>query len=225
MTAWGTVSPATQVQVEVTETPAAPAVGTPIWDPDSFGFLLSWTAPNDFTSLRAMRNFDNPASCPTTYDEDEAEWLNQDFSTGKWQLSAYHAKQCVSLFAVTSWGAVSARTEINPQVPVPTVTPVVGTIAPWASDPSAASATVSLADSFSYRLGIEVVPGACPAQPPADAEWWDGNEDWNAPGRWYWYPEPWGDTGPQCAMFAAVDGFGQHGPVVNKSFTVAPQPR
>ena len=67
---------------------------------------------------------------------------------------------------------------------------------------------------------IEVVAGACPAQPPADAEWWDGAEDWDTPGRWFFYLDPWGDTGPQCVMFAAVDSFGQPGPVVKRSFTV-----
>ena len=96
-----------------------------------------------------------------------------------------------------------------------------GAVGPWPGDPAwAASATVQLAPSSDYDLRAEVVEGACPAVPPADAEWWDGNEDWERPGTWYWYPEPWGDAGQQCVVFAAVDRFGQVGPVVKRGFTV-----
>jgi Matrixin len=221
VTDWGTVSPATTVNLVVPSSPAAPTPGTLAWDPDFSAFRFSWTPPDDFTSLRAMRSYDTPGTCPTSYVENEAEWLGRDYSTGKWLLYANHASQCVSLYAVTNWGTVSPRAQVTAQVPAPTATPVVGTVAPWSVDPSwAASATATLTPSFSYDLRIEVVQGACPAVPPTDANWSDGFEDGSAPGRYVFYPEPWGDTGQQCAMFAAVDYYGQHGPVVARAFTI-----
>jgi hypothetical protein len=221
MTEWGTVSQATQVDVVVPTSPAAPTPGPLSWDPDSYGFLFSWTPPDAFTAIRAMRSFDDPDTCPTTYDEDQADWLGQDFDTGKWLLPAASASECVSLFAVTNWGTVSARTQVITQVPAPTATPVVGaSVVPYANNPAAASTTASLAGN-AYSLGIEVLPGTCPAVVPGDLEWWDGYEDWNTPNLWYFYPEPWGSTTQQCALFAAIDSFGQHGPVVKRQFTLA----
>ena len=221
VTEWGTVSPATQVTLVVPSSPTAPTPGALTWDPESYGFMFSWTPPDDFTSIRAMRNFDDPNTCPTTYDEDQADWLGQDFTTHKWLLPAYSASECVSLFAVTNWGTVSPRTQIDTQVPAPTATPTVGPVGPWPTDPSyVASATVTLTPGPSYYLGIEVVPGTCPALPAGNAGWYDGAEDWTDSSLWYFYPEPYGDTGQQCVMFAAVDTFGQHGPVVKRQFTV-----
>jgi hypothetical protein len=199
--------------------PAAPAVGTPKWDPVSSGFYLSWTPPNGSTTLHAMRS-GSPTSCPTTYDPGSSEWLYRE-SNGTWFLPAYYRTECVSLFAVTDWGTHSSRTQIVAQVPPPTATPAVGTsIVPYANDPSAGSTTASLAGS-AYSLGIEVLPGTCPAVVPNDLEWWDGYEDWDTANLWYFYPEPWGSTTQQCALFAALDGFGQHGPVVKRQFTLA----
>jgi hypothetical protein len=221
VTDWGTTSPAKQVGVVVPSSPAAPTPGPLVWDPDSYGFQFTWTPPDTFTSLRAMRNFDDPDTCPTTYDEDQADWLGQDYDTGKWLLNAYGTSECVSLFAVTSWGTVSDRKQITTQVPPPTVTPAVGaSIVPYANDPAAGSTTASLA-SNAHSLGIEVLPGTCPTVVPNDLDWWDGNVDWDTPNLWYFYPEPWGSTTQQCALFAAVDGFGQHGPVVKRQFTLA----
>ena len=171
-----------------------------------------------------MRDEDAPTTCPTAYDAGTADWLDQEPS-GLWALSANHTTECVSLFAVTSWGTVSARTQITTQIPKPTATPMVGDVGPYSGDESAASTTVALPPSTSYDLGIEVVAGACPAgtiTPPANSGWDDGYADGADPQRWFFYPEPWGDTGPQCAMFAAIDWFGQHGPVVGRTFTVAP---
>lgn len=221
VTDWDTVGPPTQVRVVVPETPLAPAVGPRTWDPDESAFRFSWTAPDDFTSLMAMRNVDEPGTCVTVYDQDRAEWVQQDYDSTGYSLWSRAGSECVSLFAVTQWGSVSPRTQIVLQVPAPTAVPTVGPIGPWSGDPSyAASANVTLVDSPNHELGIEVLPGACPATPPASAEWFDGYEDWERPGRWYWYAEPWGDTGPQCVLLAAVDGYRQHGPVVAQTFRV-----
>jgi hypothetical protein len=198
--------------------PAAPSVGAPAWDAGNGSFAISWTPPDAFTTLQAMRNLVDPTSCPTAYDELEAHWLDRD-GTGKWLLHGYSKSECVSLFAVTDWGTVSARTQIVVQIPPPTVTPQVSGFSPPTAEEPAASATVTLAYSPHYRLGIEVVPGACPASPPPDAQWWDGFEDWETPGRWLFYPE---GGGQQCVMFAAVDWHDQPGPVQTRTFTAAP---
>ncbi|GAB3249735.1 matrixin family metalloprotease [Nocardioides dilutus] len=199
--------------------PAAPTLGAPTWDPASFGFHLSWTPPDEHTSLNVMRD-DDPATCPTVYDPSSADGLYSE-SPGSWFLSTYHATQCVSLFAVTDWGTVSAGTQVVLQVPPPPVTPTVSAVGTYTEDPSAASATASLPPGGSYNLGIEVLPGTCPAVVPGDLEWWDGYQDWNTPDLWYFYPEPWGSTEQHCALFAAIDDFGQHGPVVKRQFTLA----
>jgi hypothetical protein len=215
----GATRPATGAAVaRYAPVPAAPVVGAPAWDPTSYGFHLGWTPPDELTTLLAMRNDDNPASCPTTYDPEAAEGLYSE-SPGSWFVSTYHATQCVSLFAVTDWGTVSAGTQVVLQVPPPSVTPTVSAVSPPTDEEPAASATVTLAYSPDYRLGVEVVPGACPSSPPSDAEWWDGWEDWETPGRWLFYPA---SSGQQCALFAAIDGFGQHGPVVGRTFTAGP---
>ena len=221
VTDWQTVSPPTQVQVVVPETPAAPTVGPRTWDAQEGAFRLSWSAPDQYTSLMAMRNHDDPSVCPVTYDVSRAEPLYNEEPGAPYLLYATAGRECISLFAETAWGSVSAPTQITTQVPAPTVTPTVGPVGPYAGDPSwAASANIALPSSPHYSLGIEVTQGACPAQPSPSAEWIDGFEDWDQPGRWYWYPEPYDDTGVQCVMFAAVDNYGQPGPVVSRSFAV-----
>ena len=220
-TDWGTLSPPTQVTLSVPSAPSAPTPGPRTWDPDAVAFHFTWTPPDDFTSLVVMRDPDGHTTCPTAYDPDLAEALYEE-SPGSWQLPAYVASECASLFAVTPWGMVSPRTQIITQVPAPTATPVVGTVSAYAPDPSAASATVTLAPSASYTVGVEVVAGSCPAVPPVDSQWFDGYQDGTDQSRWYFYPEPYGDAGLQCVMVAAVDQFGQHGPVAKKPFTVAP---
>lgn len=218
VTDWDTVSPATRVDVTVPSSPAAPVVSTPTWNASLYGSTFSWTPPDDYTSLHAMRSFDDPDTCPATYDPDAAEWVDQQSPT-TWLLSAYDASECVSLFAVTSWGTHSGRTQVVTQVPAPTATPVVGSFSPWASDPgNAVAVTVTLTPGDSYSLRFEVLQGACPAVAPADAGWFDGFED--TPNRYVFYPEPYGNTGTQCVLFAAVDYFGQPGPLVKKTFTV-----
>lgn len=224
VTDWGTISPAAQrtLQVAAGGTPAAPSVGPRTWDAAGSQFTFSWTnRPDDFTSLRAMRApYDDPTECRTGYDEDEADYVYQDYDTGKWQLYANHATECVVFYAVTDWGTRSATgTQVVLEVPAPTATPVVGNIAPWSEDPVyAASAPVTLSSS-SASIAIEVLDGACPGTVPNDLYWQDGYEDGQHPGVYYFYAESYGTT--QCALFTARDGYGQHGPVVKKTFTVA----
>ena len=78
-----------------------------------------------------MRNVDDPTTCPTTYDEGPGR-LARPGSHPQVGVPAYSASECVSLFAVTNWGTVSARTQIDTQVPPPTATPMVGAVGPSA---------------------------------------------------------------------------------------------
>ncbi len=220
VTDWDTVSPATHVDVTVPSSPAAPTVGPRTWDAASSQFTFDWTPPDTHTSLRAMRApYDDPTTCPTGYVADDAEYLGQDWDTGKWQLYPNHATECWVLYAVTDWGTRSATgTQVVTQVPAPTATPVVGTVGPWAGDTYAASAPVTLTASSAW-IAIEVIDGACPAAVPNGLQWQDGYEDWEHPGVYVFYPKTYGAT--QCALFTARDGYEQHGPVVKKPFTVA----
>ena len=112
-------------------------------------------------------------------------------------------------------GRTGPFTEAQVQVPAPTVSPTVGAVT---VDPvrTSAQATASLSDDR-LRIGVEVVEGPCPAEPPADAAWGDAVE--NPPGTFTFFPEGEG-TGAQCAMFAAIDDGSQHGPVVMRPFTM-----
>ena len=218
LTEWGTTSIGDPMRLTVTDRPAAPVLGTPTWVAGQQAYRITWTPPDDFTSLWVMRDYDDPSRCPTAFDADRAEtpWQEQ---TGRRLVPAAAARECLSFFAVTAWGTSSTPTEVPAQVPAPTATPTVGRVSVDPDDPSAARASVSITASASYQLGIEVVDGACPVQPAADAGWFDG---WEVdPGSWRFYPESSDGTGPQCAMFAAVDWFGQPGPVVERPFSVA----
>ncbi len=192
--------------------PDAPVVGSPTWVPADGWFRVSWTPPDDSTHLEVVRSSDDPSICPSSYDEDYADRPYED-GPNRWLVWAGSARECVTFFAVSSWGSVSPGTQVVLQVPAPAVTPTVGSIR-YDSDAGVATVPASLADD-SYQLGVEVIGGPCPGTPPADAGWSDGYE--GEPGIWTVYPESQGD---QCAMFAALDGFGQHGPVVSRTFTV-----
>jgi hypothetical protein len=196
-----------------------PPDGTLVWSSDDGMYRYTWSAPRG-TSLR-YRSFVAPEECVTTYDEDTAEWPSRDGDD--WFVHAVGPQQCLVLFAVSEWGTVSTPTVLDARVPAPDVVPTVGPVSPAPEDPSAATATVSLPDDR-YEVGIEVVAGSCPAGPPPDAQWQDGWESFDEPGRWVFYTENWDDTGPQCAMFAAVDrtfwGRPLHGPVVMRPFSV-----
>lgn len=225
VTGWGTVSPGTSrtLTVPAAGTPAAPAVGPRTWDPSGSRFTFSWTAPDQYTTLRAMRApYEDPTTCPVGYSDDDADYVDYDPDIVKWAVYANRASECLVLYAVTDWGTRSQTgTQIVTQVPAPTVTPTVGTVGPYAGDPSAASATATLSTP-DYYLGIEVLEGVCPVAVPADLGWFDGYEDFDHPNLWYFYPEPFGSSSQQCVMFTARDGFDQHGPVVKRQFTVAP---
>jgi hypothetical protein len=223
LTDWNTMSPAAQrtLSVPAGATPSAPAIGPLTWNVDDGQFTSTWTPPHAYMSLRVMRPaFDDPTTCAPAYDEDQADWVGQGATATTWTLQAYDASECFRFYAVTNWGTHSAATEVLSQVPAPTATVSVGTVAPWTQDPSAASAVATLS-SPAYLLGIEVLEGTCPAVVPAGLDWYDGYEDWDTPNLWYFYPEPWGSPSQQCVMFAAMEGFGQHGPVVKRQFTVA----
>ncbi len=56
---------------------------------------------------------------------------------------------------------------------------------------------------------------------PAGLEWSDGYPDWDTPDLYYFSTEPYGTPGQYCVMFAAVDRFQQHGPVLKRQFTIA----
>ena len=161
VTEWDTVSPATQVEV-ASPTPAAPELGPLAWEPDEQGYRFTWQQPDEATSLVLMRDYDDPTSCVTTYDEDSADYV-YNVEGSSWQVPGYAAEECLTFFAVTDWGTVSPARSVHAEVPAPAVTPTVGTVAPDPDNPWAATATVTLPDD-TYRLGIEVLPGACPAR-------------------------------------------------------------
>lgn len=192
--------------------PEAPDVGNPVWVPAEGSFRVSWRPPNAATHLEVVRPFDDPTTCPTSYQDGYAEPLYEE-TPGRWLVSASAAQECVLFVAVASWGSVSPGTEAVLQVPAPTVSPTVGSVT---VDELYGSATVPARLSGNqYQLGVEVLPGPCPAEPPADIGWWDGYE--NRPGVWTVYPE---SEGLQCVLFAALDWFGQHGPLVTRTFTL-----
>ena len=215
VTEWDTVS-AIGTQREVTAPkPPDPVLGPRTWDAQAGAFRFTWTEPDGYTWLRMMRNWDDPQQCLTTFDDDVADWPG-DEGDGTLLLYPNAASECVVFFAQTSWGTVSGPVQVTTTVPPPTATPTVGTITPV---PAQGYATVTASVPGGGQLGIEIRPGACPASAPGDAEFWDAYEDWENPGRYFLYPES-DPADVHCAMFAAVDGYGRHGPVVLRPFSV-----
>ena len=93
VTDWGTVSPAPRSPGRASE-PRRPIPGRCL-GPDSYGFLF--TGPHPTASPRsAHAELDDPDTCPTTYDEDEADWLDQDFATDKWLLAGLRRRASAS---------------------------------------------------------------------------------------------------------------------------------
>ncbi|MBC2958914.1 matrixin family metalloprotease [Nocardioides deserti] len=190
----------------------APAVGTPTWVPDRSAFRVSWTPPDPGTRLEVVRG-DGSGACPVSTDGGWSEVLEQD-GPSTWLVPTWSASECVAFVAVTSWGAVSPPTTVTLTVPAPTVRPTVGELT---YDPDAGSARVAvdLPEDAGW-LGIQVLPGSCPATPPVDASWSDGFA--NGDGTWTVHPAS--AEGPSCVLFAALDGFGRPGPVVERELVV-----
>lgn len=210
-TEWGTISEPTTVVLAIPGVATPPVIGAPVWVPAEGSFRVSWTPPDDNTHLEVVRSSDDPGTCPSSYEPGSSDWPYEE-GPGRWLVWSNYARECVTFFAVTSWGSVSPGTQVVLQVPPPTVTPTVGNLT-YQADSGSATVSASLAGD-QYELRVEVLPGNCPAQPPTDAGWWDGYE--SSPGTWTIYPE---SQGLQCVLFAALDGFGQHGPVVARTFT------
>ena len=55
--------------------PGAPVVGTPTWRPTDGGWRFTWAAPLPGMDLVVMRNYDEPDQCVTTYDANDADYL------------------------------------------------------------------------------------------------------------------------------------------------------
>ena len=217
VTAWDTVSSPTQVEVAA-PTAGAPDIGALTWYPDDYSYRFTWQQPDPSTDLQVMRSYDDPTACVTTYDETSADYVS-NVEGNTWQVSGYAIEECLTFFAVTSWGTASPGRSVRVEVPSPDVTPVVGPVATDPANPSAATATVTLPHD-AYRIGIEVVAGSCPDRAPVDAAWWDG---WDAGSdRWVFLPESPEAGGDNCALFTAVDPAheGLHGPVVMRPFSV-----
>lgn len=196
--------------------PAAPVIENLLYVEEGGTYRFTWHQPKG-TRLVLMRDADDPTQCVTTYDANLADYPSEvDVDT--WEVWPYQATECLTFFAVTEWDTVSPPTSAHVGVPAPDVTPTVGPVTANPDDPFTARATATLPDD-TYRLGIEVVAGDCPAVPPGDAGWWDGWE--SEPGVWTFYPEHPDNGGPNCAMFTALDDLhGTHGPVVMRPFAV-----
>ncbi len=194
--------------------PAAPSIGTPTWSIADQAFRLTWTPPDGGTHLEVLHGqVANPTVCRSTYNQLDTDWPYK--VAGFWLVYPTAPVDCLAVYAVTDWGTVSPATKVTVSVPPPTVTPTVGTVV---ADPDFAGAflvSASLPDNI-YRLGIEVLPGSCPATVPADSLFWDG---WDiGSGTWqFWAEQP----GANCAVVAALDTWDRPGPVVLKSFSWA----
>ena len=165
-----------------------------------------------------MRDVDNPTQCVTTYDEDSAEFLSP-WEDNELDVFPYDVAECLTFFLVTDWGTVSGPTSVEVEIPAPDATPTVGPVTA-VPDFGYATATATLPDD-TYRLGIEVEAGQCPAEPAADAYWYDGFETGEQPNEFAFYPESFDVGASNCVMFTAIDDtWGQHGPVVMRPFEV-----
>lgn len=194
--------------------PAAPLIGTPTWSVTDQAFRVTWTPPNSGTHLEVLHGQSgNPTVCRSTYNQNDTVWPWKQ--GGFWIVSPWDPVDCLAFYAVTDWGTVSPATKVTVTVPLPAVTPTVGTVR---ADPDFSGAFLvdaSLPDQ-TYRLGIEVVPGSCPATVPGSATFWDG---WDiGAGTWQFYAE---QTGTNCAIVAALDNWDRQGPVVMKQFSWA----
>ena len=176
---------------------------------------LTWDAPAD-TELMMMRNGDDPLDCPDAVDPSLAE-SGWKVGGNRWAFSARAPRECVVFFAVTAWGTLSPGTEAMLVVPAPAVTPTVGAITPDPDYDATFRVDIDLPLDDFYRLGVEVVAGRCPAAPPAEAGWYDG---WEVEtGTYQIYAA---DAGANCLLVAAIDNFGQPGPVVARAFVWEP---
>ncbi|NHC24673.1 matrixin family metalloprotease [Nocardioides sp. IC4_145] len=212
VTDWGTVSPPTRLLLEVPGVGSEPQVGTPAWVPARSAFRVSWTPPDPGTRLEVVRG-DGSGACPVSIGDGWSEALEQD-GPSTWLVPTWSASECVAFVAVTSWGAVSPATTLTLTVPPPTVRPTVGELT---YDPDAGSARVAVdLSEDAGRLGIQVLPGSCPATPPADATWSDGFA--NGDGTWTVHPAS--AEAPSCVLFAALYDFGRPGPVVERELVV-----
>ncbi len=187
--------------------PDAPVV-TATWRRADESFALRWT-PSPGVVLLAQAG-DEPGSCPGAFADDRARELREE-SPGRSSFYPDAADTCVAFYA-SNGVRTSAAQVLHLVIPPPTATPVVGEIR-YDGDQGGwvVEATLDSGD----RLGIEVVAGACPAQAPTDAAFWDYSD--LGDDRYFLWEE---DTGPNCALVAAVDGYGGHGPVVMRPFTV-----
>jgi hypothetical protein len=208
-TEWGTVSAGTRVRLTVPGVGEAPDVGTPVWVPEERSFRVAWTPPDGDTHLEVVRPAE-PGDCPSSYADGFPELANEG-GLNQWLVLANQVSECV-LFVAVSGDSTSPGTPVVLRVPAPTATPTVGDVA---YDPDTGRVLVSASLEGRYPLGVEVVPGACPDQPPGDADWADGYE--TSAGVWTLFADP---GGTYCALFAALGQFDLHGPVVTRTFTV-----
>lgn len=93
--------------------PDAPQLGPLVWNADDYGYRFTWDAPAD-TWLYVMRG--EPGDCPTTYDEQVAEYVS-DGSGQQQRVYAAAGAECLSFFVVTEWDTVSPATAVEVAVP------------------------------------------------------------------------------------------------------------
>lgn len=196
----------------------APSVGAPAvayvgYDEGQGGHVFTWTPAPNLTLY--VQHGPSPTECPSTFDESEA--FAPTVTDGELLVPPGAPEECLSFFTVAEWRATSEATSIAVELPTPPA-PTVGTITAggWEWE---FQTTVTVAGS-SYDVGIEVLPGSCPATAPTEGVFWG---DAYSTGEQDTYAFSAEAEGENCALFTAYDWqWDRHGPVVMRAFTAPP---
>ena len=203
------------VTVEVPAPTATPMVGNPVPGPDGFTVRVSATLPAGAAGSIGMDLRDG--ACPGVPPTDFEPYDGYEVAAGVYELFPQgEGAHCVLVAVYDDYGRVGpiVMKAFNVSFPAITVTPTVG---PVTVSGHSAQLDATLPAGSPYRLGVLLVSGQCPSQPPAESYWYDGYEV--SDGRWEVYAfEP----GLHCILVAAVDDAHdyRHGPVVARDFTV-----
>lgn len=203
------------VTVEVPAPTATPTVGNPVPGPDGYTVRVGATLPAGAGGSIGMDL--REGACPDTPPTDLEPYDGYEVASGVYELSpGSEGAHCVLVAALDRYGRVGPIVvkAFAVSFPAITVTPTVGpvTVSGYSAQLDAALPTGS-----PYRLGILLVAGGCPSEPPAQSYWYDGYQV----SAVRWEVSAFG-PGQHCILVAAVDddhGY-RHGPVVARVFTV-----